>query len=124
MGSLFFCNERRHVDAYVVASLHAMARMIAKMDEPSLDEQLAFLKCPTLSLSDLITCYTMMSSGTCIHWGHVVTFLRFADRFHLSKQDWDVLYAEIVNHRDTDVPDLLSLTVMYLYIYVRSLCRS
>ena len=53
-----------------------------------------------------------------------MTFLRFADRFHLSKQDWDVLYAEIVNHRDTDVPDLLSLTVMYLYIYVRSLCRS
>ena len=104
--------------------LHSMARMMAKMDEPSLDEQLASLKYPTLSLSDLITCYTMMSSGTCIHWGHVVTFLRFADRFHLSKQDWDVLYAEIVNHRDTDVPDLLSLTVMYLYIYVRSLCRS
>ena len=56
--------------------------------------------------------------------GNVVTFLRFADRFPLSKQDWDVLYAEIVNHRDTDVPDLLSLTVMYLYIYVRSLCSA
>ena len=109
--------------------LHSMARMIAKMDEPSLDEpsldeQLASLKCPILSLSELITCYTMMSSGTCKHWGHVVTFLRFADRFPLSKQDWDVLYEEIVNHRDTDVPDLLSLTVMYLYIYARSLCRS
>ena len=27
----------------------------------------------------------------------------------MSKQDWDVLYAEIVNHRETDVPDLSSL---------------
>ena len=104
--------------------LHSMAKMIAKMDEPSLDEQLASLKCPILSLSELITCYTLMSSGTCKHSRHVVTFLRFADCFPLSKQDWDILYAEIVNHPDTDVPDLFSLTVMYLYIYVRSLCRA
>ena len=66
----------------------------------------------------------MTSRGTRKHWGHVVTFLRFADRFPLSKQDWNVLYGEIVNHRDTDVPDLLPLIMMYLYFYVRSLCRS
>ena len=104
--------------------LHSMARMISKMDEPSLDQQLASLKCPTLSLPELMTCYTMImtSSGTRKHWGHVVTFLRFADRFQARLEC--VLYGEIVNHRDTDVPDLLPLTVMYLYFYVRSLCRS
>ena len=103
---------------------HSMARMISKMDEPSLDQQLASLKCPTLSLLELKACYTMTNGGTRKHWGHVVTFLRFADRFPLSKQDCNVLYAEIVNHRDTGVPDLLPLTVMYLYFYVRFLCRS
>ena len=105
--------------------LDSMARVISKMDKPSLDQQLASLKCPnkTLSLPELMTCYTiiMTSMGTRKHWGHVGTFLRFADRFPLSKQDWNVLYAEIVNHRDTDVPDLLPLIVMYLYFYVRSL---
>ena len=108
--------------------LHSMAIMISKMDEPSLDQQLASLKCPnkTLSLPELMTCYTMImtSRGTRKHWGHVVTFWRFADRFPLSKQDWNVLYSEILNHRDTDVPALLPLTVMYLYFYVRSLCKS
>ena len=107
--------------------LHSMARMISKMDDPSLDQQLASLKCPnkTLSLPELKACYTMMmtSSGTRKHSGHVVTFLCFADRFPLSKQHWNVLYSEIVNHRDTDVPALLPLTVMYLYFYVRSLCK-
>ena len=107
--------------------LHSIARMVSKMDEPSMDQQLASLKCPnkTLSLPELKACYTMMmtSSGTRKHWGHVVTFLRFADRFPLSKQDWNVLYSEIVNHRDTDVSALLPLTVTYLYFYVRSLCK-
>ena len=107
--------------------LHSMARMISKMDEPSLDQQLGSLKCPnkTLSLPELMACYTMMmtSSGTRKHWGHVVTFLRFADRFPLSKQDWNVLYSEIVSHRDTDVSTLLPLTVMYLNFYMRSLCN-
>ena len=102
--------------------------MISKMDEPSLDQQLASLKCPnkTLLLAELKAFYTMImtSSGTRKHWGHVVTFLRFADRLPLSKQDWNVLYSEIVNDRDTDVPALLPLTVMYLYSYVRSLCKS
>ena len=106
--------------------LHSMARMMSEMDEPSLDQQLASFKCPnnTLSLPELKACHTMMmNSGTRKHWGHVVTFLRFADRFPLFKQDWNVLYSEIVNHRDTVVPALLPLTVMYLYFYVRSLFK-
>ena len=99
---------------------------MSEMNEPSLDQQLASLKCPnkTLSLPELKACYTiMMNSGTCRHWGHVVTFFRFADRLPLSKQDWNVLYSEIVNHRDTVVPALLPVTLMYLYFYVRSLCK-
>ena len=108
--------------------LHSMARMISKMDEPSLDQELASLKCPnkTLSLPELKDCYTMImtSSGTGKHLGYVVTIWRFADRFPLSKQDWNVLYAEIVNRRNTDVPALLPLTVMYFYFYVRYLCKS
>ena len=62
----------------------------------------------------------MMKNSTRRHWGHIVTFLRFADHFRLSKQDWNVLYSEIVYHRNTVVPPLLPLIVMYLYFYVRS----
>ena len=46
MGSLFFATSV--VMWMRMWLLHSMARMIAKMDEPSLDEQLASLKCSTV----------------------------------------------------------------------------
>ena len=82
MGSLFATSVVMWIRMWL---LHSMARMISKMDEPSLAQQLASLKCPnkTLSLPELMTCYTMImtSRGTRKHWGHVVTFFAFCGPF-------------------------------------------
>ena len=99
--------------------LHSIART---MEDPSLERRLASIKCPTtMSLIDLMRCCnTVMEGDTPRRWGHIVTFMRFADRYLLTRQDWNTLYSGIANHPNTYVPALLLLVVMYLYFYAKS----
>ena len=99
--------------------LHSIART---MEDPSLERRLASIKCPTtMSLIDLMRCCnTVMEGDTPRRWGHIVTFMRFADRYLLTRQDWNTLYSGIANHPNTYVPALLPLVVMYLYFYAKS----
>ena len=99
--------------------LHSIARTV---EDPSLERRLASIKCPTtMSLIDLMRCCnTVMEGDAPRRWGHIVTFMRFADRYLLTKQDWNTLYSGIANHPNAIVPTSLSLTVMYLYFYARS----
>ena len=93
--------------------LHAIARMLPEEEA----EDPSFVYPAAMSLTKLMDCYAVME---CRHWGHLVAFLRFADRYRLSEEDWNVLYTEIVNNRHTIVPALLPLMCMYLYFYVMS----
>ena len=99
--------------------LHSIART---MEDPSLERRLASIKCPTtMSLIDLMRCCnTVMEGDTPRRWGHIVTFMRFADRYLLTRQDWNMLYSGIANHPNTYVPALLPLAVMYLYFNAKS----
>ena len=65
--------------------LHSIART---MEDPSLERRLASIKCPTtMSLIDLMRCCnTVMEGDTPRRWGHIVTFMRFADRYLLTRQ--------------------------------------
>ena len=83
--------------------LHSMARMV---EDPSLERGLASIKCSTtMSLTDLMRCCnTVLEGDAPRRWGHIVTFMRFADRYLLTKQDWNMLYSGIANHPNTIVP--------------------